>query len=527
MKRYFLIIGILLFLCIGYAINLKTSNPPSKELSSKEVSITNPDKETINNEGLHFVLVEDSEIMKNRASTGGISWVDFDNDGDDDAFATNGYDVSKDSAIEQTNWLYENDNGKFRVVKNALSNDMGFSSGSAWADFNNDGLLDVFIPNQREQDNFLYLNQGKGSFLELKNALPSKEGGSSFASSWGDIDNDGYVDLFVANGGLTRRQKDFLYKNHKGNSFELLANSPVTENEFQSGGGTFVDYDLDGDLDLYVAGRPVRMYKNLGRGNFEKDTVPLFTYEVPSTASSGISYIGFTGAWADFDNDGDWDLFQSFNRAEPNRMYANQGNGRFDRCDCGDLSKNSSTAFHSLWADLNNDGYQDIIVANWGRSPFIYLNQGGHTFKRINLETFEKRAWYASMVATSDYDLDGDLDLVVGNWPGKPGEGEENLLFRNESTTGNFIALRLQGSKSNSSAIGTRVELHFQNSEGKHKLMREVRSQDGWRSQSSMELFFGLGDAKKIEKAVIYWPSGTVEEINSLEVGERYKLIEN
>ena len=405
--------------------------------------------------------------MEERASTGGISWVDFDNDGDDDAFVTNGYDVSASNPSPQTNWLYANNNGTFSRVENKLSQDQGFSSGSAWADFDNDGNIDVFVPNQKNQDNFLYKNLGNGTFKALEEVPATVDGGLSFTSTWGDIDNDGYVDLFVSNGGLAGKGKNFLYKNENGKSFSKV-NGIITQDSLQSGGATFVDYDLDGDVDLYVPGETIRMYTNNGNGRFTLDTNAIFTHY---KSSEGICT---SGGWADFDNDGDFDLLQVYTGGEKNRLYVNKGNMGFERAYLGDLTSDVSASFHVLWLDIDNDGFQDVIVPNWGTKALVYISNQGRSFKRINISGLSKQTLKASMVSTSDFDLDGDLDLAIGNWPNKPGEEEANLLFRNESDIGNFIKLRLVGKQSNSSAIGARIVIY---TDSGLKLTREIRSQ--------------------------------------------------
>ena len=226
-------------------------------------------------EALRFVLVADSDLMAERASTGGITWVDFDGDGDDDAFVTNGYDVSARNAVPQPNRLFENVGGRLEPIDNVLSEASGFSSGSAWADFDNDGRIDLFVPNQRGQNNFLYRNQGGGSFRLLDSSPPAVDGGETFSATWGDVDADGLIDLFVANGGLSGAGRDLLYLNRKGAKFTSVDFEPMVEHATQSGGATFVDYDLDGDVDLFVPGAVTRMYRNErsdGFGIFEIDS---------------------------------------------------------------------------------------------------------------------------------------------------------------------------------------------------------------------------------------------------------------
>ncbi len=465
--------------------------------------------------GPAFVLVEDHPLMAARASTGGIAWVDYDGDGDDDAFVANGYDVSAGSAAPQMNQLYENVAGRLLLRDSVLSKDAAFSSASAWADFDNDGLIDVFVPNQRGQNNLLYRNVGNGAFQLLDEALPTRDRGSSFAATWGDVDGDGFVDLVVTNGGLSGAGPDFLYRNNRG-VFERGTMGPVVEGSRQPGGPTFVDYDLDGDIDLFVPGARNRMYRNDGRGSFALDDRFLF-------ASEGQLGLSVSGAWADYDNDGDFDLFQVPRNGQPRRMYVNDGDYRFRSVDIGDATRDVSEAFHSLWVDVDNDGFQDLVIANWGAPAHVYRNRAGELLERVVLGELGERDWHASMVASADFDQDGDLDLVVGNWPSRRGDGEANLLYRNDSPVGNWLAIRLRGTRSNASAIGARVEVELRDG----TLVREVRSQDGWRSQSSLELHFGLGTRDAVRNVRIHWPAGGVQELGPMRAGQRRTIVES
>lgn len=469
---------------------------------------------------LDFTLMSMSQIMNENASTGGISWIDIDSDGDDDVFVTNGYDVSRNMPEPQPNSLFENVDGLLVFRPGSLSGGNGFSSGSAWADFDNDGLPDVFIPNQKNQNNFLYHNMGDWKFEPVSDSPPTMGGGLSFSASWGDIDGDSFVDLFVSNGGLSGEERNFLFRNRDGKTFYADTSSVVVEEENQSGGATFTDYDLDGDLDLFVPGARAVMFRNDGKGNFSIDQTVPFSENLPP---SGISV---SGAWGDFDNDGDFDLFQVFSGNQPRRFFRNDGRGHFKRAELGDATSEVSNSFHSLWVDLDNDGYLDLVIANWGDPPHIYRNEGGRVLTRIHVAGLEERPWYASMVASSDFDLDGDVDLIVGNWPGEPGDGEKNLLYRNDGEVGNWIALRLVGTTSNRSAIGARVQLSFQTDTGTQTITREVRSQDGWRSQSSLEVVIGLGDATLPNEIKIFWPSGIIQQVGPLQAGKRHTVVE-
>jgi len=465
-----------------------------------------------------FVLVLQTPILEDRASTGGVTWIDFDGDGDDDIFVTNGYDVSASTAIPQGNRLYENVGGRFVRMRNRLSEDAGFSSGCAWADFDNDGRIDVFVPNQRNQRNFLYRNLGDGRFELLSEASPSPDEGLSFSATWGDIDADGLIDLFVSNGGLSGRQANFLYRNRGNGHFSRVTVGPVVEDEFQSGGATFVDYDLDGDIDIYVPGEKIRMYRNDGTGEFDVDETVAF-------AVDGQTDMSLTGAWADFDNDGDFDLIQTFLGAA-RRLYVNEGQGRFRRMDLETPTHDGSYALQLVWADLNNDGFDDLVVANWGAPPQVYMSRGAGRMERKMLGELGTRDWFASCVAAADYDGDGDIDLLAANWPNSPGAGEENLLYRNEGPVGHWLGVRLEGSRSNRSAIGARVSAEIGSGSTKRTLTREVRSQDGWRCQSSLTVHFGLGSDTRVEKITVRWPSGEVQTAGPFSADQRIDLKE-
>ncbi len=469
------------------------------------------------NSGIRYKRIHNLTFNLNRASTGGISCIDFDNDGDEDLFVTNGYDVSSDMPVPQTNWLYENNNGTFTQLKNNLSDHEGFSSGSAWADFDNDGDLDVFVPNQRNQNNFLYTNNN-GVFDLVKESPVVTDGGLSFASTWADIDNDGWVDLYVSNGGFSGKQKDFMYRNLNGEKFEKI-NNIITKDSLQSGGATFVDYDNDGDLDLYIPGEKIRMYDNYGDFDFRLNTSLSFTSEDPP----GFS---LSGAWGDYDNDGDLDLVQVFTGGTRNRAYENKGDGTFELADLGDLSEDVSSSFHGLWIDFDNDGYQDFLTANWGTRPLIYKNYGGSKFERVELSIFNEIKWHASMAAALDFDKDGDMDIVVGNWPGNSGEYEENLFYVNESKlTNNFIDITLIGSTSNKSAIGAKIKITSKEEKNSTEIIREIRSQDGWRGQSPLKQTIGLGPLKEID-VKIYWPSGKTTILASQNVNRNLTIHE-
>lgn len=226
--------------------------------------------------------------------TSGVAWADYDGDGDLDLFA---------SAFEnENNILFENLGGrKFRRVDaRPVTGDAGNSSGAAWADFDNDGRPDLAVANQAGQDNFLYRNLGGGRFERVEGPV-TQDRGDSYSVSWADYDGDGLLDLFVSNMGGPR---DFLYHNLGAGKFARVDSGVFAARRGASFTSTWGDYDGDGRVDLFVAdaGRstPNRLYHNLGGGRFELVTDGALGVDVAQSKGA---------AWGDFDNDGDLDLY--------------------------------------------------------------------------------------------------------------------------------------------------------------------------------------------------------------------------
>ena len=195
-----------------------------------------------------FVAADMPPLTLDRASTGGISFTDYDGDGDADIYVTNGYDVSAPDPVPQPNRLYENSQGHFEARSiEGLTDVEGFSSGSAWADFDNDGDLDTFIANQRDQENVLLLQEvtedGSVRFVRHAAAKLAEDKGWSYSIAAADADNDGFVDFYVSNGGLSHSGVNFLYRNAGGTAVERVLNTDAVDSNHASGGASWSDYD--------------------------------------------------------------------------------------------------------------------------------------------------------------------------------------------------------------------------------------------------------------------------------------------
>ena len=465
-----------------------------------------------------FVAVDLPPLTTDRASTGGVSFADYDGDGDPDLYVTNGYDVSSPNPAPQSNRFYENASGQFEARDiEGLTDLGGYSSGSAWADFDNDGDLDTFVVNQRDQENALLLHEvgedGTVRFVHHASDQLLEHKGWSYSISAADADNDGFVDYYVSNGGLAHSGVNFLYRNRQGNGIERVLDNAAVDSSHASGGASWSDYDGDGDQALVVANRPTAEMQGFKLSLFRNDGDFQFT-RMDAAALPVDAVFPMSVAWGDVDNDGDLDLYAGNLYGMANNLYENRGDGTFSVMYGGRATTDAGSSYAVTFGDLDNDADLDLVVANWGGASEIYLNDGVGNFEQVSSAAYQRSIHYASSLALADYDSDGDLDILIGNWPNQPGEGlEENLLIENRYADGNWIRVALEGDASNRSAIGARIAIETAIDGELRRQTREVSTQSGWRSQGELTQHFGLGAAAAVSKVVIRWPSGHVQTI--------------
>ncbi len=436
-----------------------------------------------------FTRITSGDIVNDAGYSHGSSWIDYDNDNDLDLFVANWND--------QDNFLYQNDgNGTFTKITNGVVvNDGGKSYGSSWGDFNNDGHIDAFVSNISDQDNFLYQNNGDGTFLKITEGDIVNDGGKSNNCCWGDYNNDGFLDLFIANSGS---QNNSLYCNCGDGSFLKITNGILVNDAGQSKGCCWADYNNDGYLDLFVTNSDNQnnyLYCNNGNGTFTKIT------DGPIVNDGGDSRGG--GSWGDYDNDGDLDLFVS-NRLQNNFLYCNDGDGTFTKITAGDIVNDGGNSRGSSWADYNNDGYLDLFVSNDGGNNFLYKNNCDGTFTKITDEVITNNDGVSVGCVWGDYDNDGDLDIFVSNfWD------DNNYLYKNNGNDNNWINIKCVGTISNKAAIGTKVKVKTILDGSPMWQVREISALNGYSSQNSLNVEFGLESSTLIDSVIVSWPSGT------------------
>ena len=436
---------------------------------------------------------------------------------------------------------------------------VGYGLGCAAADYDADGDLDLFIT--AYGPNTLFRNEGDGSFADAtaqagvagpRLANPGMSTGAAFA----DYDADGDLDLYVGNYARFRPgihqpcvragdvvvycgpdafepQRDAFYRNEGDGTFADVTDAvgilPAAAKEL---GAFFIDYDQDRDLHLYVAGdrTPNLLYRNDGGPCAEADRpcadAPRRFTEVGALA--GVAYndmgkplAGMGVDVGDYDNDGLFDFFVTNYQWETNSLYKNLGNGFF-----ADITFQSGLgvpslqylAWGTLFIDYDNDGDRDLFVANghlddnihlfdavtYEQQNQVYRNDGSGRYAEVSDQLGSGLALrqVSRGAAMGDYDNDGDLDVVVAN------NNQPAALLRNDGgNAGHWLSLRLDGR-----AVGAEVRVVA----GELAQLDVVRTGSSYLCQSALRPFFGLGDRDRIDEVEIRWPSGAVQRLRDI-----------
>ncbi len=415
-----------------------------------------------------------------------VAIMDFDGDRFVDIFV---------SRKGQPNLLFRNrGDGAFAEV--ATQNNLavvGNSGMALWGDINNDGFLDLYMAGI-DEPNLLFINQA-GVFTDQTDQAGVGDVLKTEATGFIDYDNDGLLDIFIFN----RAGENAFYHARDGLTFTNVIVSTGVWGRANAMGLAIVDYDNDGDQDIYLVydGRQANnLYRNNGDGTFT---------DVADQAGLAVQAEGMAPAFADFNNDGYLDLYIT-NMFE-NLLFENNRNGTFT-----DVTQSAGVADIGMgwgvtWLDYNNDGWLDLYIVNASsfNSPpdpnVLYHNNHDGTFTVVNAGDPSSSLLSGFAAACGDVDRDGYIDLFVTN------EGRSNQLFRNLGSGNNWLKIRLRGTQSNRDALGARVILRA----GHLEQTREVSGGMGWFSQNSPVVHFGLAQVSSVDELEIHWPSGLVE----------------
>ena len=422
--------------------------------------------------------------VNDSGSGSGMAWGDYDGDGDQDFYLAN-HD-------NEVNRLYRNNGNETftEVGASAGVNDGGSGQGVTWGDYDNDGDIDLYLANTHSQANRLYRNNGNGTLTEVGASAGVNDSGNGTGVSWGDYDNDGDIDLYLVN----QSQANRLYHNNGDGTFTEVGSSLGVDDTGNGRTGPWGDYDNDGDLDLYLTndGGTNRLYRNNGDGSFT---------EVGAT--EGVTDNGTGVSWADFDNDGDLDLYLGRASGQANRLYRNNANGTFTEVGASAGVNDSGEGIGVAWGDYDNDGDLDLHLANTsGQANRLYQNNGNSTFTEVGTTTGVDDSGNAQGAAWADFDSDGDLDFYLIN------SLQANRLYRNNGTTNRWLIVKLVGSVSNKDGIGARVTAVA----GGTRQRRDVDGGSGYVSQQpSLPVEFGFGSTTTLDALIVRWPSGIVQ----------------
>lgn len=470
----------------------------------------------------NFTKQTTGPVVSRPADSRSVNWIDVNNDDWVDLMITNG------PAGGQNNFLYLNNAGSgFNAVTNdTIVKDGRPSDGATWGDVDNDGDYDCFVANWYNSIGLFYTNNGNGSFTYQSGAGLTNGITYSETASWGDYDNDGLLDLYVArSGGTVATNRNFLFHNDGNNVFtKINSGSPVTD-AYVSRSVNWTDADNDGDLDLFVTNEDVsnnneNFYRNDGGGNFVKLTIGDLLNDGKKTMSS---------SWADFDNDGDMDVFLA-NENASNALFRNDGNFNFTKLSSDTVSKGIANSFSGAWSDVDNDGDQDLYVTNSFVSNtklpcFFYLNNGNGSFSRVSNHTLTMDSAWTYGCAFGDYDNDGFEDLAVATCRYQNADVSD-FLYHNDGNSNGWISIKLVGTTSNKSAIGTKVRLKANINGNAVWQMREISAQSSYCGQNDMRAHFGLGNATAIDSIKVQWPSGAVQEFDALSINQFITITE-
>ncbi|MBV9928490.1 MAG: CRTAC1 family protein [Acidobacteria bacterium] len=485
----------------------------------------------------------------------GAAFLDYDNDGWLDILLVNSTAWPENKGPATSSALYHNNgDGTFKdVTREAGLAGNFYGIGCAVGDYDNDGLVDIYIT--AVGPDHLYRNLGGGKFQDVTAKAGVGDPGFGTSAAFFDYDRDGKLDLFVANyvewtpetdvnctlDGTNKSyctpqkykgQSSTLYHNRGNGTFEnATQRAGLYDPTSKALGVALLDYNDDGQMDIFVANdtEPNKLYKNNGNGTFTDEALTAGV----AFGESGAARAGMGVDAADYDGSGRQSLVIGNFTSESMALYHNDGGGLFTdearNSGIGKMSEQSLT-FATFFFDYDLDGLLDIFAVNGHVSddiqkvqPRVRYAQPPHLFRNLGRKKFEEvtarvgralgRAIVGRGAAYGDYDNDGDLDLLV------TANGGPARLYRNDNANQNdVLRVKLVGTRSNRDAVGARVTV---NGPGGFKTSNMVRTGSSYASQSELTLTFGLGKPEAAERTYtveIAWPSGekaTVQQVKA------------
>jgi len=497
--------------------------------------------------------------------TGGVAVFDYNNDGLLDIFFTNGAEIPslKKSNSSFHNKLFRNNgDGTFTdVTEKAGLAGVGYSMGVAAGDYDNDGFVDLYVTGFN--CNQLFHNNGDGTFTDstekagvsgvLKRGKPW-----SVAAGWIDYDDDGLLDLFVVNyldyslstahscktGNIVdycspdeyRGTPNILYRNNGDGTFtDVSQQSRISQYLGKGMGVAFADYDGDGFTDIFVSNDsiPNFLLHNNGDGTFTDVALRAGV----AYNENGKAVAGMGTDFRDIDNDGMPDIFLTAMYGDSFPLYRNPGKGQFE-----DVTETTGiaamTSRFTAWGtgifDFDNDGNKDIFAAGsaildnsmevnhkpYPLPNFLYRNLGNMRFKDVSGEagaSFSVPAAHRG-AGFGDLNNDGKIDIVVTVLNGEP-----QLLMNRSQNHNHWIILKLVGVADNRDGLGTRVKITTANGVQYNQATTAV----GYNSSSDKRVYFGLQNATLVDQIELVWPTGVKQVLNHVMADQILTIVQS
>jgi enediyne biosynthesis protein E4 len=473
----------------------------------------------------HVYLLVDAQFERidlgDTGASWGCAWGDYNSDDYPDLFIGQGIQSAAEASV-----LYRNnkDGTLTRVTADVAGDIVRLARNwdyACWADYDNDGNLDLIVsdnPETGEPQPALWRNLGNGRFEDATISAGSFLADRLWCTPvWADFNRDGFLDLAVSGAwdeppSWPDWSRNLLYFNRGDGTFRKETQDPFVAYRARAmiEGMAIGDIDGDGDPDIVLGGHGgVLMFENDGGGQFLQAPFPT----VPGKPLSP--------SLADYDNDGKLDVFLGvfdWTDTYPNRLLKNEGDGQWTSMPLGI----SQACGGGAWADYDNDGDLDLYIV-CGRLVTVpnlfFANNGDGTFTQITLGSPATVADRSRSAAWADYDNNGFPDLLVTGRDGFP-----DVLYRNHGNGNHWISFKLIGTRSNRSAIGAKVRVQAAIFGKTYWQMREVGT--GNIAQNDLRPHFGLGDALRATTVRVEWPSGTIEEFSNLARDEFHTIVE-